>query len=164
MDIVTPNVGLLFWTSFLFLIVLVLLGQFAFKPIMNAIKEREQTIQEQLDAAKRAKEKMQELTKENERLIAEGRAEKEKIIADAKKAAAKIIEDAEQKAKIESSKIIASAQEAIQNEKKAALAEVRRQVASLSLEIAEKILRKELEKAGAHESLIEAYLKDVKLN
>jgi len=164
MDIVTPSIGLLFWTSILFLIVVGLLGQFAFKPIVNAIKEREQTIEDQLNAAKSAREEMHNLTKENERLIAEGRAEREKIIAEAKKVASKMIEDAEHKAKHESAKIIAAAQEAIQNEKKIAMAEVRSQVATLSVQIAEKLIKKELERTGAQESLIDAYLKETKLN
>ena len=164
MAIVTPQIGLIFWTALLFTLVLIILGKFAFKPIADALEARKTSIDKALKAADHAKEEMKQLQSENENLLREARAERDKMMKEAKAQADKMVADAQGRAKEEADKIIKSAQAAIQSEKAAAMAEVKQQVASISLAVAEKVIRKELDNKGAQESLVKSYLDELKLN
>ena len=164
MDLLLPNLGLIVWTSLAFIIVWGLLGKMAWKPIVKSLKEREQSIEEALSTSAKAREEVKELEKELEKMKVEARQDREQIVNDARAQAKKVIAAAEDKAQVQSDRIVADAQEAIQNEKKAALAEVRQQVASLSLEIAEKVLRKNLENSDQQQKLVSEYMTDLNLN
>jgi F-type H+-transporting ATPase subunit b len=164
MAIVTPQIGLIFWTAILFTFVLIILGKFAFKPIANALEERKTSIDKALKAADHAKEEMKQLQSENENLLRAARSERDKMMSEAKVAADKMIADAKDSAKNEADKIIKSAQAAIQSEKMAAMAEVKQQVASISLAVAEKVIRKELDNQEAQQALVKSYLQELKLN
>jgi len=164
MDLVTPGIGLIFWQTITFLLVLWILGKFVWKPIMNALKAREGSIEEALQAAELAREEMEKLHVENEKLMAEARVERDKIIKDASVIASKIREEAKEEAGKITQKMIEDARHTINLEKQAAVNEIRNQVAEFSLQISEKILRKNLEKDVQQKALIQLYLKDMKLN
>jgi len=164
MEIVTPSIGLIFWTSILFLIVLVVLGRVAFKPIAAALKSREEEIEKALSASSQAKEEVDTLKGEIDKMKKDARAEREQILKEAKDAASKIVSEAQEKANEERTKIVASAQEAIQSEKHQAIAEVRKQVASLSLDIAEKVIRQNLSSNDAQKKLVNQFLDEVNGN
>ena len=164
MDLITPQLGLLFWQTVLFLLLLFLLTKFAWKPIMSSLKEREDSIESALRMADQAKLEMQQLKAGNEKLMADARHERDRTLAEAQQMATQLIETAKNKATEEGGRMISQAREAIQTEKNAALAEVRNTAAQLSLDIAERILRRELADAPAQQKLVEDYLKDVKLN
>ncbi|HEY4651039.1 MAG TPA: F0F1 ATP synthase subunit B [Pontibacter sp.] len=164
MDLVTPNFGLIFWQLVTFLIVLFLLTKFAWKPIMSALRERETSIEHALSAAEKAKLEMQGLKAENERLLAEARMERDKILKEATEAGNNLVESAKNKANEEGARMIAQAREAIENEKRAALAEVKNLAAALSVDIAERILRKELSDPQAQQALAQDYIREVTLN
>ena len=141
MDLVTPDIGLVFWTTLVFLIVLVILRRMAWKPILNAVNEREESIENALAAAEKAKEEVANLKADNERILQEARVERDSILKEAREMKDAIVAEAKEKATAEGEKMIASAQEAIDNQKQAALTELKNQVADLSIEIAERILR-----------------------
>jgi F-type H+-transporting ATPase subunit b len=164
MDLVTPGVGLIFWTSLTFVVVLVILRRFAWKPILGALDEREKTIADSLAAAEKAKEEMATLNAQNQKLLQEAIAEREKILREAKVVADRFVNEAKEKAIEESNRIIASAQEAIRNEKQAAMTEVRNQVANLSLIIAEKLLKNELSNKNAQIELAKSFMNEIKAN
>lgn len=164
MELVTPGIGLIFWTAFTFIVVLLILRAVAWKPILGALSEREKTIAESLSAAEKAKQEMAALNVENQRLLQEARTEREKILRDAKSVAEKLVTEAKEKAIEESNRIINSAQEAIRNEKQAALTEVRNQVAHLSLTIAEKLLKNELSNKNAQVELAKSFMNEIKTN
>jgi F-type H+-transporting ATPase subunit b len=164
MELVTPNFGLIFWQLVTFLIVLFLLTKFAWKPIMNALRERETSIENALSAAEKAKLEMQGLKAENEKLLAEARMERDKILKEASDAGNALVENARNKANEEGTRMIAQAREAIENEKRAAITEVKNMAAALSVEIAERILRKELSDPQAQQALAQDYIREVTLN
>ncbi|NDK56909.1 F0F1 ATP synthase subunit B [Pontibacter fetidus] len=164
MELVTPNFGLIFWQLVTFLIVLFLLTKFAWKPIMSALRERETSIENALSAAEKAKLEMQGLKAENEKLLAEARMERDKILKEASDAGNALVENARNKANEEGSRLIAQAREAIENEKLAALTEVKNMAAALSVDIAERILRKELSDPQAQQALAQDYIREVTLN
>ena len=164
MELITPNIGLIFWQLVIFLIVLFLLAKFAWKPILGSLKEREDSIESALRMADQAKLEMQQLKAGNEKLIAEARMERDKMMQEATQMANQLIEQAKSKATEEGSRLIMQAREAIQNEKHAALTEVKNTAAKLSIDIAERILRRELADSGSQQQLVDSYLKDVKLN
>lgn len=164
MDLVTPDIGLIFWQTVLFLIVLFLLGKFAWKPILNALHERENTIQESLDSAKKAREEMEKLQAANESLLQEARQERDKMLKQASETAKKLVADAKEEASAEGKKMIEKAKVEIENEKKAAVVEVKNQAAALSIEIAEKILRKDLADESAQKDLVDKYLNEANLS
>lgn len=164
MDLVTPEVGLVFWTALSFFILLFLLGKFAWKPILNAVSEREQSIETALSRAEAVKEEMARLTSENETLLKQARAERDTILAEATKVKNQIIGEAKESAQKEGARQIELARMEINNQKLIALADVKNQVASLSLEIAEKVLRKQFEDQSKQDALIKELLKDVKLS
>ena len=163
MDIVQPAVGLIFWTTISFLILLFILGKFAWKPILGAVTERERFIEEALSKAEAAKEEMSRLTNENESLLKQARAERDVILAEAKQLKDQIVGEAKTAAQTEGARMIEMARIEINNQKAIAMADVKNQVASLSIEIAEKILRKQFEDAHKQDQLVSDLLKEVKL-
>ncbi|MCW5519976.1 F0F1 ATP synthase subunit B [Aureitalea sp. L0-47] len=164
MDLVTPDVGLIFWTFISFLVLFFLLKRFAWKPIVGTVNDREQSIREALASAEAAKKEMENLTADNERILKEARVEREAMLKEAREIRAKMIADAEEDAKVKADKIIVNAQAAIENEKKAAIAELKGQVAELSVDIAEKVVRAELADKGKQLKLVENMLDEAKLN
>ena len=164
MDLLTPGVGLIFWQVVVFLLLVLILGKMAWRPILRSIKEREQTIQEALDTAEKARHEMAQLKSDNEKLLHEARDERERILREAREISNRIREEAEHEAKKQAEKIIEDARAAINIEKQAAMKEVRVQVAMFSLEVAEKLMRKNLSGDKAQKELVEAYVKDLKIN
>src|SRR4051812_23327040 len=164
MDLITPQIGLIFWMIVTFVTVLFILKKFAWKPILSALSEREQNIQEALDTAKKAKEEMAALKSDNERLIQEARAERDAMLREARDTKDSIIAESKSKAQAEANRIMAAARDTINTEKNAAITELKNQVASMSIEIAEKILRHELSKDEKQRALVESLLKDVSVN
>jgi F-type H+-transporting ATPase subunit b len=163
MELVTPELGLVFWTTVSFLILFFLLAKFAWKPIIGAIDERERFIESALLKAEAAKEEMSRLTNENEALLKQARVERDAILAEAKKVKDQIISDAKEAAHTEGARQIELARIEINNQKAIAMADVKNQVASLSLEIAEKVLRKQFEDQQKQDELVSQLLKEVKL-
>lgn len=164
MDLVTPDVGLLFWTFISFAILFFLLKKFAWKPIVGTVNDREKSIKEALASAEAAKLEMQNLTADNERILQEARAERELMMKEAREIKTKMIADAKDEAKESADKMITQAQAAIESEKKAAVAELKSQVASLSIEIAEKVMKSELSDSAKQLKLVEDMLGNAKLN
>ncbi len=141
---IRPEPGLILWSTIIFLIFWFIVAKFAFKPIAKALKAREKGIQDALDQAKIAEQKMQQLNEENEKLLKEARVERGKILADAKSMHDKIVADAKDAAKVEANKIVAKAKQEIENEKDAAFADLKNKVGEMALTIAEQILEKNL--------------------
>lgn len=164
MDLVTPGIGLIFWTIIIFSILLFLLRKFAWKPINNAVKSREESIRSALMAAEEAKEEMKELKADNERILKEARNERDLMMKEAKDVKEKIIAEAKGKAESEAKKMIEMARMSIQNEKASAISDIKKQVAKLSVEIAGTILREELKEDKTRKDLIDKLLDDVTLN
>ncbi|PRY14818.1 ATP synthase F0 subcomplex B subunit [Pontibacter ummariensis] len=164
MDLVTPSIGLIFWQAVTFLIVLFLLAKFAWKPIMKALNDREASIENALSAAEKAKLEMQALKADNEKLLAEARLERDRILKEATEAGNNIVETARQKAEEEGSRMITNAREVIENEKRAAITEVKNMAAVLSLDIAERILKRELSDPKTQEALAQDYVREVTLS
>ncbi len=164
MSLITPEFGLLFWQTLIFLILLLLLAKFAWKPILNSLKEREDSIDQALKMAEQAKLEMQSLKAGNEKLLADARHERDQMLKEGQAMAAQFVEQAKTTASDEANRITQQAREAIQQEKNAALAEVKNTAAQLSVDIAERILRRELTDPTAQQQLVDEYLKDVKLN
>jgi len=163
MDLVTPHLGLVVWTTLCFGILLFLLGKYAWKPILAAVAERENSIESALLRAEAVKEEMARLTNENEALLKQARAERDAILSEAKKVKDQMITDAKATAHTEGARMIELARVEINNQKAIAMADVKNQVASLSLEIAEKVLRKQFEDQAKQDELVSQLLKEVKL-
>ena len=164
MDLITPQLGLLFWQTVLFLLLLFVLTKFAWKPIMSSLREREDSIESALRMADQAKIEMQQLKAGNEKLLTDARLERDRMMQEAAQMANQFREAEKARATAEANTIVQQAREAIQQEKNAALAEVKNTAAKLSLDIAERILRRELTDPAAQTQLVDSYLKDVKLN
>jgi F-type H+-transporting ATPase subunit b len=162
--LITPNIGLMFWTLLTFILLLVLLSRFAWKPIMNGIKSREVSIENALAEAKKAREEMKNLKSENEALLAEARAERDRILKEGREIREKMVADAKGQAQEEARLIVSNAKDSIEKEKLAAMKELREQVVDLALQAATKILKKELDDKSAQEQLVESYLNDVKVS
>ena len=154
MSLLTPDLGLVFWTTLVFLTFWLLVGKFAIKPITKAIKDREHTIADALSAAEKAKQDVQQLQADNASLLKEAREESAKILKEAKDLKESIVAEAHNSAKEEAAKIVASAKVEIDAQKKAALAEVKNEVSKLSLEIAQKVLGRELESSKDQQTYI----------
>ncbi|MDD2984951.1 F0F1 ATP synthase subunit B [Flavobacterium sp.] len=163
MNLTSPE-SLIFWTTLIFVVFFFLMAKFAWKPILGAVKSREESINNALASAETAKLEMQNLTASNERLLAEARAERDAMMKDAREIKEKMINDAKLEAQVQGEKMIAQAKSAIESEKNAAMAELKNQVSSLSLEIAEKVLKSELSNNEAQTKLVEKMLGDAKLN
>lgn len=163
-ELIEPSLGLIFWTGISFLLLLFLLRKFAWKPILDAVNAREENITAALATAEKARAEIADLSKENEKLLAETRLEKDRILADAKKTKESILSEAKATAEAEGKRIIETARLAIETEKQAALTEVKNMVATLSIDVAEKILRRQMENKGEHEAFVKKHLEDIKLN
>ena len=162
--LVLPDIGLVFWNTIAFVVLLVVLGKFAWKPMLKAIADRENGIEEALLRADKMKAEIAAMQNENEALLAKAREERAGMIKDAKETADKMVSEAKDKAKQEYDRIISDAQLAITQQKNAALTEVKNQVGTLVVEVAEKILRKELSNKAEQESYIKQIAEGVKLN
>jgi F-type H+-transporting ATPase subunit b len=164
MDLITPEFGLVFWTAITFLLLLLILRKFAWKPILGAVSDREEGIKDALASAENARKEMENLTADNERILKEARLERETMLKEAREIKAKMISDAKEEAQEQANKMIAQAQMAIESEKKSAMAELKNHVAGLSIEIAEKVVRQELSDKGRQLELVESMLGEAKLN
>ena len=164
MDLILPDLGLLFWTGIVFCLLLFLLAKFAWKPILNAVNAREQKISEALELAVKTQAEMKALKAENDQILKEARAERDNILKEAKEAANTMIEDAKSKSKVEAQKIVDAARLNINSEKAAAIAEIKTHVATLAVEIAEKVVRGELASDEKQKALAEKLAGDIQMN
>lgn len=164
MQLLTPSLGLLFWTLLAFLIVFFVLRKFAWGPILGSLNQREKTIADSLESAERVKREMVQLKAENEALMQRAREERSAMLKEAKETRDKIVADAKEQARIEGNKMIAEAQHAINAQKMAAITEVKNKVGQLVIEVTEKVLRRELSNPQAQEAHIQGLVDEVKLN
>jgi F-type H+-transporting ATPase subunit b len=164
MSLLTPDLGLVFWTAIIFLTFWFIVGKKALKPIANAIKDREDAINDALNAAEKAKTEMSQLQTDNANLLKEAREESAKILKEAKDIKESIVAEAHNKAKEDAAKIVADAKVEIDNQKKLAIAELKKEVSVLSLDIAQKVIGKELDSTKDHQSLINSLVDKVNLN
>lgn len=164
MDLITPGTGLIFWQLIGFLGLLFILIKFAWKPMLAALEEREDSIESALKSAEIARNEMANLKAENEKLLADARLERDAILAKANEASVKMIESAKEESVKAGNEMIEKAKVVIETEKKAALAEVKTQVATLTLEVTEKLLRKNLSDQKEQKALVDEFVKDLELN
>ncbi|WP_297089164.1 F0F1 ATP synthase subunit B [uncultured Draconibacterium sp.] len=164
MELINPSSGTIFWMIIAFGVVLFVLKKFAWKPILAALKEREDSIASALNSAEEAKKEVAGLKADNEKIIAEARREKEAILKEAKELKDKIIAEAKEIASAEGQKTIEQARQQIQAEKTAAVNDIKKQVAQLSVTIAEKVIRKELGNKAEQEKMVNGLVDDIKLN
>ena len=164
MDLVTPGVGMIFWSTIFFLVLLFVLGKFAWPAILTAVKARNESIRKALDAAESAKKEMAKLQADNEKILAEARAERDALMREAKEIRDRLINEAKEKAAEEAKKLVKSARESIQREKAAAMNDMKEQMAGLSVDIAEKILRIKLEDSKAQKNLVNKLINEADLN
>ena len=157
------SIGLYFWQTLLFGGLLFLLAKVAWKPILEAVEERENTIKNSLEAAEKAKADMEAVQADNKRILKEARAERDALLAEAKKASTQMINEAKEAAQNEADKIAAAAQAAIEQEKNAAINELKNQVATLSIDIAQKVLQEELADQKKQQSLVEKLVNDIEI-
>ena len=163
MQLTSPE-SLIFWTTIIFVVFFILLAKFAWKPILGAVKSREESINNALASAEAARREMQNLTADNERILQEARMERDALLKEAREMKDKMIADSKHEAQVQGERMIEQAKAAIDAEKNAAMSELKSQVSSLSLEIAEKLLKEELSNKEAQTKLVERMLGDVKLN
>ncbi|HAK75796.1 MAG TPA: ATP synthase F0 subunit B [Runella sp.] len=164
MELVTPQLGLIFWQLVFFGILLFLLAKLAWKPILSSLSEREHQIQSALDLAEKTRADMAKLQADNQQLLTEARTERDSILKAAKESADRIIAESKDKATVEGKRIIEDARETISNERAALVAQMKKEVVTISLEIAEKVLRKELSDKSAQEQLVADLAKEARLN
>ena len=153
--------GLIIWTTIIFTTLLIVLKKFAWKPILDSVDERSKNIKEALEAAEKAKLEMEMVNSDNERIIAEAKAERDVLLKEAREIKITIISEAKEKATIEADNIISSAKDQIHNQKMKAITELKNQVAEISIDMTEKILRKELDNSDKHKKLVSTILKDI---
>jgi F-type H+-transporting ATPase subunit b len=164
MGLVTPDIGTIFWMLLMFIIVLVVLKKFAWKPILTALDNREKSIKDSLRSADRAREEMEQLKVDNEKILVEAKLERDGMLKETKQTGEQMLEAARVKAGEESKRLIEAAREQIKNEKSLAISEIRKQVAELSVSIAEKILKLKLKEDKQQKELVDKLLKEIKLN
>ncbi len=164
MDLVTPGIGMIFWSTLFFLLLLFILGKFAWPAILTAVKARNESIKNALDAADKAKVEMAKLQADNKEILAEAKAERDAMLKEAKAVKDSLIAEAKEKASEEAKKLVQSAREAIQAEKEAAVSDMKAQIVILSVDIAEKILRGKLEDSKAQKDLVNKLLNEADLN
>lgn len=162
MELVTPAIGLIFWTTVVFTLLVLLLKKFAWKPILSAVDERNQSIKNSLAQAEKARNEMSELTANNEKIIAQAKVDRDVILKEARDMKNEIISEAKDKASKESEKLVSTAKEQILNEKMKAITELKNHVADLSIEMAEKILSSELSDVAKQKELVKKALKESK--
>jgi len=160
-SLVTPAVGTLFWSAFIFILFFLLLTKFAWKPILSAVKSRDEMIKDSLESAAKAREDMLKLQSDNEVILRKAREERENILKEAREIRDKLISEAKGKATEEADKLIEKARTGIENEKLKALADIHEQVATLSVDIASKLLGEKLKPTGEQAKLIDTYLKEI---
>ena len=160
---VRPGIGLLLWTTVIFLLFWAIVGKFAFRPIKDSLKKREEDIQSALDEAKKAKEEMAKLNTDNQRLLNEAREERAKLLREAKLTGDKLISDARDKAKEEANKIVIDARNEIEQQKNKAIIEVKNQVGQMSIDIAEKLIRHQMD-SQEQKILAEKLVNEMKLS
>jgi F-type H+-transporting ATPase subunit b len=163
-SLTSPAIGLVFWTTIIFLLFFFILKKFAWKPILNAVKARDEMIKGSLASAEKARKEMARLQSDNEAILKKAREERESILREARDVRDKLIAEAKGRAIEEAEKIVEKARTGIEREKNAAMAEIREQVANLSIEIASKLVGEKLKQSGEQEKLIDGYLKDINLN
>jgi len=164
MELLTPGTGLIIWQTFVFLLLVFLLGKLAWKPILSSLKEREQSIQEALDTAEKARLELSKLKLDNENLLKEAREERDKMLRETREASNRMKDEAQAEAKKAADKIIDDARTTIGIEKQAALKEIKIQVAMFSLEVAERLLKEKLANDKAQKDLVQKYVNDIKVN
>lgn len=164
MELLTPGIGLIFWMTIIFVIVLVILGKWGWPVLIKSIKKRETDIRDSLYAAKKAQEEMKQLKLDNETLLQEAKRERDELLKDAKKLKDQIIEQAKQQATLEADKIIVQARENIETEKRKAVEDLKNQISIFSIEIAEKVLKSELSDKEKSEKIISQELENIKFN
>jgi F-type H+-transporting ATPase subunit b len=157
------SIGLFFWQTIIFILLIFLLKKYAWKPILDAVNEREEGIKNALLSAEKAKEEMASLQSDNEETLKKARAERDSLLKEAREIKQQLIDDAKNEAQSEAKKIISQAQETIQNEKKAVISDLKNQVASLSIDIAEKVLKEKLSDDKTQMNLVKDLVKDVTL-
>jgi len=160
-SLTSPAIGLVFWTTIIFLMFFLILKKFAWKPILKAVKARDEMIKGSLASAEKARKEMARLQSDNEAILRKAREEREIILREARDIRDKLISEAKGKASEEAEKVVAKARAGIEREKIAARGEIRKQVATLSIEIASKLIGEKLEKSGEQEKLIDNYLKEI---
>jgi F-type H+-transporting ATPase subunit b len=163
-SLTSPAIGLVVWSVLIFGLFFFILSKFAWKPILNAVKSRDEMIKGSLAAAEKAREDMLKLQSDNEAILRKAREEREVILKDARDIRDKLLSEAKGQASGEAEKIIEKARISIESEKRKALTEIHEQVATLSVDIASKLLGEQLKKTGEQEKLIENYLKEINLN
>lgn len=164
MDLLTPDLGLLFWQVVVFLGLFFILRTFAWKPITDSLSERENNIQSALDLAEKTRLEMTALKADNEKLLAQARSEREAILRGAKETADKMVADSRDKAEAEGKRMLEQARESMQNERQALIVQMKKEVVTLSLDIAEKVLRKELSDKSSQEKLVNELVSNSRLN
>ncbi|KFF00944.1 ATP F0F1 synthase subunit B [Chryseobacterium formosense] len=164
MELLTPSIGNIFWTAVVFLLLVVLLRSFAWKPILSAVKTREDNIQDALNQAKLAKKEMETLKADNERIMREAKIERDAILKEAREIKDRIVAEAKDAAKSEGDKLIEAARQTINAEKNAAMADIKSQIGILSVNIAESILKQKLDNTEAQNELVQNYLNKSNLN
>ena len=157
------SIGLFFWQTVIFVLLIFLLKKFAWKPILDAVNEREEGIRSALKSAEKAREEMASLQSDNEETLKKARLERDGLLKEAREIKQKLIEEAKNEANNEAKKIIIQAQETIESEKNAAIVDLKNQVANLSIEIAEKVLKEKLSEDKAQMNLVKELVKDVTL-
>ncbi len=164
MELLKPELGLMFWTTLLFLLLLFILKKFAWGPILGMLKEREEGIATALQSAEKAKAEMAALTADNQRILNEAKEEKAKILKEARETYDKIVGEASNKAKDEAARLLAEAKRDIDNQKNAAMVEIKNQIGNLATSVAEKMIRKELKKDGEQMNYLNQLVGEIKLN
>jgi F-type H+-transporting ATPase subunit b len=163
MDLLTPSFGLIIWTLLAFILVFLILRKFAWGPILSALNEREKTIADSIATAEKVKTEMAQMKSENEALLAKAREERAAMLKEAKETKDKIVNEAKEQAKLEASKILADANAALQNQKMAALTDVKNQIGNMVIEISEKVIRRSLDNKSEQENYIRQLADDVQL-
>jgi len=159
-----PHLGTIIWTTIIFLILLFILGKFAWNPLLKALTDREQNIERALTGASAAEEKIRNMKSEQDAIILTARLEKEKIVKEGIEQRDKIVASAREKAQLEADKIIEETRKQLAREREAALAEMKNQIASLSIEIATQVVKADMEDRSRHEKLVGELIRDVDLN
>lgn len=164
MDLLTPDLGLFFWTLVVFLCVWLILKKFAWKPITSSLNNRADSIAEALNEAKKAREEMAQLKAENEKIIAEAKKERDQILHEAKELKDNILKEAKEEAKTQGSKMIEEAKISIRKERERSFLDLKREVAEIAVNIATKLLKSELSDKEKQEVMVEKYLEETNLN
>ena len=164
MELLSPHLGLILWTLLAFVIVLLILGKYAWKPILKSLNDREKNISDSILSAENMRKEMEKMHSENEALLAKAREERSQMMREAKEMRDKMIQDAKEQARSETNKIVADAQSVINQQKMAAIVDLKNQVGNLVLEVSEKVLRRELSNKEEQEKYIQQLAQNIELN